>query len=244
MISFARFKRAALSVYSPTLSAGALSGWNSRIFSLCRFRTSCSHGLMGRARAHTHTHTHAQIAQTATQCKLREPGPKTASGGGSAAYSRTAQCCAARYQASRPHPSSRKASSSPILFDPRLPPSSPSPLFRKGSIPQRLSETAFPTRPCPPAASRPDPGLCAPAHRLAGAGAPFLRPLPSPPLSVLVDQVRGRVPVNSANCAMPANARGHRPPATFVLSGELEHQSACLGVYALEAGRTAHGRAV
>eukprot|EP00802_Teleaulax_amphioxeia_P006472 Tamp_06476.p2 GENE.Tamp_06476~~Tamp_06476.p2 ORF type:complete len:291 (+),score=69.52 Tamp_06476:628-1500(+) len=34
------------------------------------------------------------------------------------------------------------------------------------------------------------------------------------------------------------------PPATLVLSGELEHQGDCLGVYVLEAGRTAHGRAV
>jgi hypothetical protein len=32
------------------------------------------------------------------------------------------------------------------------------------------------------------------------------------------------------------------PPATLVLSGELEHQSECLGVYALAAPR-AHGRA-
>ena len=45
---------------------------------------------------------------------------------------------------------------------------------------------------------------------------------------------------------MPANAPqgGPQPPATLVLSGELKHQRKCLGVYALEAGRTAHGRAV
>ena len=44
---------------------------------------------------------------------------------------------------------------------------------------------------------------------------------------------------------MPANSpQGRPPPATLVLSGQLEHLGRCLGVYALEAGRTAHGRAV
>ena len=34
------------------------------------------------------------------------------------------------------------------------------------------------------------------------------------------------------------------PPATLVLSGELKHQSKCLGAYTLVAGRAAHGRPV
>jgi hypothetical protein len=33
-------------------------------------------------------------------------------------------------------------------------------------------------------------------------------------------------------------------PATLVLSGELKHQSPCLGAYTLVAGRAAHGRPV